>query len=82
MSATDKDWIRDGAKRVNWATRSFLDALFGPIECDDCGLWMSRNAMRWELEDGRTVCHRCCVADTSKLCREVREIMDIYDSAR
>lgn len=64
---TDRDWIRNGMKRVKWVAMSFLDALFGPIECDDCGLWMSRNAMRWELEDGRTVCHRCCVADTSKL---------------
>jgi len=35
--------------------------------CDDCGdeigLYHGPNE-GWELEDGRTVCHDCCVSDT------------------
>ena len=28
----------------------------------------------WQLEDGRTVCHACCVADTKLICDAVIEL--------
>lgn len=34
--------------------------------CADCGNTLDDTAARWELEDGRTVCHACCVEDTRR----------------
>ena len=38
--------------------------------CADCGAPIGHDARPpdgWQLEDGRTVCHACCVQDTCKL---------------
>ena len=37
--------------------------------CDDCGKALGSDKgppEGWQLEDGRTVCHACCAADTRK----------------
>ena len=28
----------------------------------------------WQLEDGRTVCHACCVVDTNRVFEQMRQI--------
>lgn len=33
--------------------------------CNLCGIVMS--GLVWELEDGRVVCHSCCVEDTKRV---------------
>lgn len=38
--------------------------------CADCGCEIGRDEGPpdgWQLEDGRTVCHRCCVVDFGKV---------------
>jgi len=38
--------------------------------CADCKAAIGKDAGPkdgWQLEDGRTVCHACCVADTKRL---------------
>lgn len=48
--------------------RILLQKVLG-IRCDKCGgpLYVGRGPVNgWQLEDGRTVCHRCCVADLAK----------------
>ena len=38
--------------------------------CADCGRQLGKDdgpAEGWELEDGRVVCHACCVADTRRI---------------
>lgn len=37
--------------------------------CADCGCVI--RGIDWQLEDGRTVCQRCCVADTKRIVRKV-----------
>jgi hypothetical protein len=42
--------------------------------CADCGQPVenvSGPKDGWQLEDGRTVCHVCCVADTRRIVREI-----------
>jgi recombinational DNA repair protein (RecF pathway) len=42
--------------------------------CADCGTTIGEDAGPpdgWQLEDGRTVCHACCVADFKQLVAEV-----------
>ena len=47
----------------------------GPIRQDD------GPPEGWQLEDGRTVCHACCVADTTKIIRMVVDtMMEIRES--
>jgi hypothetical protein len=38
--------------------------------CADCGCQIGRDAGPrdgWQIEDGRTVCHECCVEDTKAI---------------
>lgn len=40
--------------------------------CADCGGSIGNDhgpSDGWTLEDGRTVCHSCCVADTIRVCK-------------
>lgn len=40
-----------------------------PTTCADCGTEIGHDAGPrdgWQLEDGRTVCHACCVEDTKR----------------
>ena len=40
------------------------------MKCADCGCEVGHDKGPpdgWQLEDGRTVCHACCVADTKKV---------------
>ena len=44
--------------------------------CDECGATIGNDdgpRDGWQLEDGRTVCHACCVADTRDLSMAVIE---------
>jgi hypothetical protein len=44
------------------------------VKCADCGgvVGVGRGpADGWQLEDGRVVCHRCCVADTKRVVASV-----------
>ncbi len=46
-----------------------LDAIVMP-PCADCGGLVGKDhgpPDGWQLEDGRTVCHACCVADTKQV---------------
>lgn len=45
--------------------------------CADCGVLLNYDGHKdgWQLEDGRIVCHSCCVKDFKKL---VCEIIDFY----
>ena len=39
-------------------------------ECADCGEEIGKDngpPDGWQLEDGRTVCNSCCVADTKRI---------------
>jgi len=40
------------------------------MKCADCGIKIGLDdgpPDGWQLEDGRTVCNKCCVLDTSKI---------------
>ena len=42
--------------------------------CDDCGRQIDHDERPpdgWQLEDGRTVCHNCCVRDTTLMVDEL-----------
>jgi hypothetical protein len=42
--------------------------------CADCGNRIGQDngpPDGWQLEDGRTVCHACCCADTKRVCAEM-----------
>jgi hypothetical protein len=42
--------------------------------CADCGGRIGQDngpSDGWQLEDGRTVCHACCGADTKRVCDEM-----------
>ena len=42
--------------------------------CADCGAEIGKDSGPkdgWQLEDGRTVCHSCCAADTRKIASAV-----------
>lgn len=39
------------------------------LHCADCGKSILQG---WQLEDGRTVCHQCCVADTGRIVNRYR----------
>jgi len=40
-----------------------------PLEkCAHCGLPIERGIV-WQMENGQTVCHQCCVADTRRTMR-------------
>lgn len=42
--------------------------------CADCGGQIGQDngpSDGWQLEDGRTVCHACCGADTKRVCDEI-----------
>jgi hypothetical protein len=44
--------------------------------CADCGIIIPRDATPWggwTLEDGRKVCHKCCVKDLKKIAKRVRQ---------
>ena len=47
---------------------SLFDIIRIPV-CSDCGKLIEDKGPRdgWQLEDGRTVCHKCCGGDTKKL---------------
>lgn len=41
-----------------------------PDPCADCGAPIGQDKGPpdgWQLEDGRTVCHACCVVDTRRI---------------
>lgn len=45
-----------------------------PIKCADCGKPTHGKAgarRAWQLEDGRTVCNKCCAADTKRFVDEI-----------
>lgn len=47
--------------------------------CADCGHEIGKDCGPkdgWQLEDGRTVCHACCVADTRRLVRLVMRVIN------
>lgn len=56
-----------------------------PPRCADCGtpIGLDRGPPDgWQLEDGRTVCHECCVADTLRcIAQAVFEADDAEDDA-
>lgn len=42
---------------------------FTDLLCADCGTEIGHDdgpKDGWQLEDGRTVCHSCCITDTKK----------------
>ena len=52
--------------------------------CADCGTLIGKDRGPkdgWQLEDGRTVCHQCCVVDTKKFVKEVAKYrkQEIHD---
>jgi hypothetical protein len=51
------------------------DAQVGACRCADCGTPIGHDdgpPDGWQLEDGRTVCNACCVADTRKIANLMR----------
>jgi hypothetical protein len=49
------------------------------MNCADCNGPIGQDSGPpggWQLEDGRTVCHACCVADTRKAIQEMRQILE------
>lgn len=55
--------------RIGNAWRGWLHRMVGPRRCADCGDQIGNDSGPkdgWQLEDGRTVCHACCVADTKR----------------
>lgn len=50
-----------------------------PIKhCADCGGLIGNDRGPpdgWQLEDGRTVCHRCCAEDTKKTIAQLRKTL-------
>jgi hypothetical protein len=53
-----------------------------PILCADCGQRIGKDCGPrdgWQLEDGRTVCHACCVADTRKIVMQIIKSSNVPD---
>lgn len=52
--------------------------------CADCKAEIGKDAGPkdgWQLDDGRTVCHACCVADTTKAQLEVaQDVFNVLDA--
>ncbi len=49
--------------------------------CDDCGVPIGQDngpPDGWQLEDGRTVCHKCCCHDTRKVALQTAMLMIEY----
>lgn len=47
--------------------------------CDDCGVRIGQDngpSDGWQLEDGRTLCHKCCGRDTKKICKQISDYID------
>lgn len=61
-------------KRIGDAWRGWLHRMVGPRRCADCGDKIGNDSGPkdgWQLEDGRTVCQACCVADTKRFAGRV-----------
>lgn len=68
LLATDRQWLEWLKSRLE----KLATEKAGPI-CADCGRRVADGngpSDGWEMEDGRTVCHPCCVADTRRALSE------------
>ena len=49
----------------------------GHTYCADCGIQIGKDEGPpdgWQLEDGRTVCHACCVLDTQRVVATLKTV--------
>lgn len=73
MECSKKSGVCDrGCKTECWWRASDEHSL---VSCADCGAEIGNDAGPpdgWQLEDGRTICHACCVEDTGSIIDEMR----------
>ncbi len=56
-----------GAFKSGEGFKTMINLKNQTVKCADCGGSIGKDngpSDGWQLEDGRTVCHGCCVADT------------------
>lgn len=71
----DGPWAACMMVEWTWRGRGHWHCFFFPCwpslaTCADCGKEIGKDAgpkEGWQLEDGRTVCHACCAADTRRV---------------
>jgi len=83
LAAAQRARVQQDAHVLVWELRELEEAcvraeerrhtpkeLIRPRRCADCGGELGNDSGPkdgWQLDDGRTVCHACCVADTKNL---------------